>query len=196
MRQLHKKAVRFSQRKSSGNPDTFEKKYLKDKECYKCGDKGHPESHFKTKLGSNVKKKKKDDDSSSVSIKSSTHTMVGKMNKDIQKTKTSSAAMECMINNIEEEEDNSFISDSDSESGLAFFQMEREIVSSTRKDIMTNIRLHNQAKLTDQLDLKNVILLDNQSTLDLIFNKNLTSKIKKSDKKISIQGNGGTLAIK
>ena len=53
---------------------------------------------------------------------------------------------------------------------------------------MTKIILHNQAKLTDQLDLKNVILLDNQSALDLICNKKLTSKIKKSDKKISVQG--------
>ena len=50
--------------------------------------------------------------------------------------------------------------------------------------------------MTDQLDLKNVILIDNQSTLDLIYNKKLTSKIKKSDKKISVQGNGGTLTIK
>ena len=64
-----KEGSSFSQRKISGNPDTFDKKYCNDKECYKCGDKGHPESHFKTKLGSNVKKKKKDDDSSSLSIK-------------------------------------------------------------------------------------------------------------------------------
>ena len=113
--------------------------------------------------------------------------MVDKMKKDLQKTKKSFAAMECMINNIEEEEDDSDISDSDSESGLAFFQMERDIFSSTGKDIMTKIILHNQAKLTDQLDLNNVILLDNQSTLDLICNKKLTSKIKKSDKKISVQ---------
>ena len=90
---------------------------------------------------------------------------------------------------IEEEEEDSDISDSDSESGSEFFQMERDIVSSTGKDIMTKIILHNQAKVNDQLDLKNVILLDNQSTLDLICNKKLTSKIKKSDKKISVQGN-------
>ena len=74
--------------------------------------------------------------------------------------------------------------------------MEHNIVSSTGKDIMTKIILHNQAKLNDQLDLKNVILLDNQSTLDLICNKNLTSKIKKLDKNISVQGNEGTLIIK
>ena len=61
---------------------------------------------------------------------------------------------------------------------------------------MTKMILHNQAKLTNQLDLKNVILLDNQSTLDLMCNKNMTSKIKKWDKKIIVQLNRGTLAIK
>ena len=168
----------------------------KDKECCKCGDKGHPASHYKTKLDSKGKKKKKDDDSSLVSRKSSTRTMVGKMKKDPQNTKKSFGALECMIKNIEEEEDDSEISDSDSESGSLFLHMERNIVSSTVKDIMTKIILHNQAKLNDQLDLKTFILIYNQSTLDLIFNKNLTSKINKSDKKISVQGNGGTLAIK
>ena len=68
-------------------------------------DKGHPASYCKTKLDSNVKKKKKDGDSSSVYRKSSTHTMVGNMKKDIQNTKKLFTAMECMIKNIEEEED-------------------------------------------------------------------------------------------
>ena len=69
--------------------------------------------------------------------------MVENMKKDLQKTKKSFAAMEFMIKNIEEEEDDSDISDSDSESGSEFFQMERDIVSSTEKDIMTKIILHN-----------------------------------------------------
>ena len=74
--------------------------------------------------------------------------------------------------------------------------MECNIVSSTGKDSTTKIILHNQAKFTDQLELKNVIIIDNQSTLDLIWNKKLTSKIKKSDKNISVQVNGVTLTIK
>ena len=74
--------------------------------------------------------------------------------------------------------------------------MKRDIVSSTGMDIITKIVLHNQAKLTDQLDLKDIILLDKQSTLDLICIKNLTSKINKSDKNISVQGNRGTFANK
>ena len=73
-------------------PIISKQKYCKYKECYKCGDKGHPASYCKTKLYSNVKKnnkknKKKYDNSSSMSRKSSTHTMVGKMKKDLQKTK-------------------------------------------------------------------------------------------------------------
>ena len=74
--------------------------------------------------------------------------------------------------------------------------MERDIVSSTGKYIMTKILPHNQAKLNDHLDVKTFILLDNQSTLYIICNKKLTSKINKSDKKISVQGNGLTIAIK
>ena len=48
--------------------------------------------------------------------------MVDKMKKDLQNTKKSFAATECMIKKIEEEEDESDFSDSDSESGLAFFK--------------------------------------------------------------------------
>ena len=47
--------------------------------------------------------------------------MVENMNNYLQKTKKSFAAMECMIKNIEEEEDDSDISDSDSEYGLGIF---------------------------------------------------------------------------
>ena len=65
--------------------------------------------------------------------------------------------------------------------------MEHDIASSTGTDITTKIILQNQAKLTDQIDPNDVILIDNQSILDLIFNKNLTSKIKNPDKKISAQ---------
>ena len=38
-------------------------------------------------------------------------------------------------------------------------------------------------------------MLDNQSTLDLICNKQLATKIDKSNCTITVQGNGGTLYI-
>ena len=46
-----------------------------------------------------------------------------------------------------------------------------------------------------KLDLRNVILLDNQSTLDLICNKKLATKIEKSNHTMTVQGNGGNLDI-
>ena len=64
---------------------------------------------WKNKLDSNGKKNKKGNNISSVSIKSSTHTMVENMKKDLQNTKKSFTAMECTIKNIEEEEDDSDI---------------------------------------------------------------------------------------
>ena len=78
--------------------------------------------HISKKLYSNGKKKKKDDYSILVSIKPSTQTMVGNMKKDLQKTKKPFVAKEFIIQNTEEKEDNSDISDSDSESGSAFFK--------------------------------------------------------------------------
>ena len=42
--------------KRGGDDKTYNKKYWKDKECYKCGKKGHPESH------STKKKRDKDND--------------------------------------------------------------------------------------------------------------------------------------
>ena len=69
------------------------------------------------------KKKKKGDNSSSVSIKSSTHNMAVKMKKDLQNTNKLFAAMEFIIMKIEEKEEDSDISDLDSESGLEFIQM-------------------------------------------------------------------------
>ena len=107
---IAKEGTSFAKRKGNDNPDNFDKRYWKLKEYYKCGYTGHPESHCKTKLGCNGKKKKnKDDNSSSVSRKLSTNTMVGKMNKDLQNTKTSSAAVECMINNIESSRNSPFL---------------------------------------------------------------------------------------
>ena len=43
----------LAQIKGNGNTNTFDKNYWKDKECYRCGDKVHPELHYKTKLDSN-----------------------------------------------------------------------------------------------------------------------------------------------
>ena len=54
---------------------------------------------------------------------------------------------------------------------------------------------HTKYDSDEKLDLRNVILLDNQSTLDLICKKKLATKIEKSNRTMTVQGNGGTLDI-
>ena len=46
-----------------------------------------------------------------------------------------------------------------------------------------------------KLDLKKFILLDNVSKMDLFYNLDLVENTTRSVKKITVQGNGGTLAV-
>ena len=59
--------------------DNFDKKFWKNKECFNCGKKGHPSTHYTIE-------KKKDKDSDNDSQSSQTIRM-GKIKKDINKTK-------------------------------------------------------------------------------------------------------------
>ena len=45
------------------------------------------------------------------------------------------------------------------------------------------------------LDLKNIILLDTQSTVDLFCNQKLVQQVSKSDKPMRVQSNGGTIQV-
>ena len=46
-----------------------------------------------------------------------------------------------------------------------------------------------------ELDLKNIILLDSQSTMDLFCNPKLVKKITKTSKTMRLKSNGGTMMV-
>jgi hypothetical protein len=52
-----------------------------------------------------------------------------------------------------------------------------------------------KSRKSDELDLRNVLLLDNQSTFDLCCNKKFTSKITKATNALTMMSNGGCLRI-
>jgi hypothetical protein len=54
-------------------------------------------------------------------------------------------------------------------------------------------KLFKQAGSSIKLDLKEVILLDSQSTMDLFCNAALVSKISKSRSNMRLKSNGGTM---
>ena len=58
--------------------------------------------------------------------------------------------------------------------------------------------LYNQIVLKQSsfaLNLRNIILLDNKSTMDLFCNIDLVNKISKSSSKMQLQSNGGTMTV-
>ncbi len=52
-----------------------------------------------------------------------------------------------------------------------------------------------KSRKSDDLDLRNALLLDNQSTFDLCCNKKFTSKITKATNALTMTSNGGCLRI-
>ena len=46
-----------------------------------------------------------------------------------------------------------------------------------------------------KLDIKTVVLLDNCSTMDLFCNSDIVENITKTENKVTVQGNGGTLVV-
>jgi hypothetical protein len=52
------------------------------------------------------------------------------------------------------------------------------------------------ATLPSKLDMKNIILLDNESTMDLFCNRAFTTGVCNTKKKVTIQSNGGTLVAR
>ena len=48
---------------------------------------------------------------------------------------------------------------------------------------------------TAKLNLRNIILLDNESTMDLFCNKSIVNKITKSKSRLKVQSNGGSMYV-
>ena len=115
------------------------------------------------------------------------------MKKVFNKTKKQFATMETKILELENESDSD--SDITDETGSNFLLMKQCYTQTMGYDLKEQLILHTKYDSYEQLDLRNVMLLDNQSKLDLICNKNLATKIEKSNCTITVQDNGGTLDI-
>jgi hypothetical protein len=137
------------------------------------------------------KSKANDDDdkstkstASSKSIKSFSKTLKS-LEKSNRKLKRSvSALQKC------EEDDDSDSSISTSE-GTSHFQKALEMLKEHNPKIILALK---SRKYTN-LDLRNVLLMDNQSTFNLCCNKKFTSKIMKATNALTITSNSGSLRI-
>jgi hypothetical protein len=165
---------------------TFDKEYWKDKTCFNCGEKGHPSSSCTKAAVAN------DDDSASIaqSVKK-----LAKDTKNLKKAFTQlqkTTERDLDLSGSESEEEDSHFQFGD---GFQFTQMR---VKQTAIEFEPRIaKLFKQTHGTKiKLDLKKVILLDSQSTMDLICDPALVESTFKSSHSMRLKSNGGTMEVK
>jgi hypothetical protein len=162
---------------------TYDKKYWNEKECYKCHKKGHPATHC-------PKKPSDDDDCSTASAASS----VKKLKKDPKSIKKAFTTVNTQLAQLKEA--NSDISESEGEEA-SHFQVDQalQFAQLDKKFEPRIAKIFKQAGSSIKLDLKEVILLNSQSTMDLFCNAALVSKISKSISNMQLKINGGTMVV-
>jgi hypothetical protein len=131
--------------------------------------------------------------SSSKSVKStkSLSKTIKALEKENKKLKKSVALQQHEEEDSEESDDSSI---SSAEEGSSHFQDALEMLEATHPKIVLALK-NESVKRLNELDLRNVLLLDNQSTFDLCCNKKFTSKIIKGVHTLHMKSNGGGLKI-
>jgi hypothetical protein len=104
------------------------------------------------------------------------------------------------LKEAEEESDISGSDESDGSEGAAHFQFhDHDRFQFVQKASMFDPRIERLLKQNQgtrpKLDLRDVTLLDSQSTIDQICNKELVKDVSKSSKSMQLKSNGGTTTI-
>jgi hypothetical protein len=171
--------------KGKKKKEAYDKAYWKDINCYTCQEKGHPANH----CPNNDKKADKDDDAAS------TANSVSKLKKDFKKISKAFTTVNAKLEQLKESE--SDLSGSEGEEASHFQYKESfqftQLESKFGPNISNMFKQAHGDKIT--LDLKNIILLDSQSTMDLFCNKNLVQKTYKTINTMKLKSNGGLMLV-
>ncbi len=154
------------------DPKDFDMEWWKDKECYRCGKKGHPASACSVKLLSN------NDNKLIPSSKSASNAMTA-----IQKSmKTMGKAM-TQISKIADFDDELFEEQSHA-------QLSVVSVEAARSEPLSGYTF-----ATRTLLLRNHLLLDDQSSVHIMCDPNFVNDIWESSQSMVLKSNGGSLPI-
>jgi hypothetical protein len=149
---------------------TYNKKYWKNKECYKCHKRGHTATHFPTKSN-------KSDKYECYRSLASTASSVDKLKRDLKSTKKAFTTVNTQRALLKEA--NSDISKYEGDDEASHFQVDAAIqLVQVDKEFEPRIAkpLKQTHGSTIKPHLQEVILLDSQSTMDLFCNTTLVGK--------------------
>jgi hypothetical protein len=159
----------------------FDKEYFKDLPCFKCGKKGHPQLHCPTKTN--------DDDDLSISSKlnrsskSDRKPKIKDFDNQFKNLKESFAQLK-----LAQEGDSSSNS---SEEMLHFQYGSRINGGGCFPKVLMDMDFKQFKNGLQGFDLRGVVLLNNQSTVDIFCNKEFVSNIQLAQEPLILKSNGG-----
>jgi hypothetical protein len=113
------------------------------------------------------------------------------LSKTIKSLEKSNNKLRKSVSALQKCEEDSTDSSISSSEGTNHFQVDLDLLEETNPKIVLALK----SSKHDDLELRNVLLLDNQSTFDLCCNKKFTSQIFKAKSPLLMTSNGGGLKI-
>jgi hypothetical protein len=120
---------------------------------------------------------------------------IKKLKKDYKSMKKAFTTVNTQLEKLKEAD--SYLSGSEVDDEQLHFQMDADLqfAQVDKKFEPTIVNLFKQAGSSVKIDLREVILLDSKSTLDIFCNASLVSKTCKSTTSMRLKSNGGTMVV-
>jgi hypothetical protein len=161
----------------------FDKEYFKDLPCFKCGKKGHPQFHLPTKTD--------DDNNSSISSRLSRSSKSGRKPK-IKNFENQFKNLKKSFVQLKLAQEGNLDSNS-SEEMLHFEYGSRINGGGCLPKALMDMAFKQSKKGLQGVNLRGVVLLNNQSTVSILCTKEFVSNIRLAPELLILKSNGGEL---
>ena len=171
----------------------YDKEYWKDKTCFKCGKKGHP-AYVHDKKGKNNNEEDDDDKSTAESVKQLAKSMKN-MNKRLTTINTQLGDLQSdNASSVSASDEEGSLNVQYAELGSEQFQF-AQVESPRFEPAIERLFKQSASSRPKDLDLRKVLLIDSQSTVDLFCDPSLCTEVYKTNGSMRLNSNGGNMRI-